>query len=527
MATFMMFGLLAGALVAAACALLESALLGAKRPVRWVWLGGMVGTVLLVALSAARTSSRTSPNDANARTATIMPANNQTLDLPTERHRRADGARPLAPTATFDRNDDSTRAPLVQPLMQSLTNPATAWIGAHVEQLRTKTAVADRPLSALWAASSVVLAVWLLASLLQTPTGGASPEQGQRRVPMDDASSARPHVSSVIVTDGVGPAAVGLWRGRILMPRWVLELEPTLYTLILQHEREHLRTRDPLVRALALFMIVLLPWQIPLWSMARRLRLAMEFDCDARVLRFAPDVRRYASLLMLVSANRGSSRSTSKLLTPLVYMSTASTRSSLRQRILVMTQPCTPTRAFTPWASVTAAALLTLAAIMLPIPPHAVFAQRPSTAARATPTSTLAERDSVVIVRYILGSVTYIGGQGKKSFAYFLQNATPFDDPNAGFTTINVTSVSGKRTEVALFVEREVGDRTLPSDTSLTRTPFSLVRRNNPPTFHLRAVNGDSLLVTSPAAVSPTWATKIRGVHFIFWGVNKFGIVQQ
>ncbi len=47
------------------------------------------------------------------------------------------------------------------------------------------------------------------------------------------------------------------------------------------------------------------------------------------------------------------------------------------------------------------------------------------------------------------------------------------------------------------------------------------------PTFHLRAVNGDSLLVTSPAAVSPTWATKIRGVHFLFWGVNKFGIVQQ
>ena len=45
----------------------------------------------------------------------------------------------------------------------------------------------------------------------------------------------------------------------------------------------------------------LTPWNAPLWWMARRLRFAIELDCDARVLKGRPDPSAYGSLLLDVS----------------------------------------------------------------------------------------------------------------------------------------------------------------------------------------------------------------------------------
>ena len=523
MVTFMIFGLLVGALVATACALLESVFLRAKYSVRWVWFAGMVGTVVLIALAATRTASRAPLPVADNQTATILAARSVQRDPAVQTRptaRAVDIAQQRVSRATRDSTLEITPTRFAQRVLPSLS----AWIDTRSAQLRASTEAADRPLMAMWAISSAVLAIWLLTNVLRSPTS-ATATQGHR-LRSHNAQQMRHDANNVIVTDHIGPAAVGLWRGHILMPRWVLDLEPQLYTLILQHEREHLRARDPLVRVLALLMIVLVPWQIPLWFMARRLRLAMEFDCDARVLRNAPDVRRYASLLMLVSANGTLTRSNTRLLTPLVYMTTAAARSALQRRILVMTQPLMPARGVLSLATGVLAVLLTGAAILLPIPSHSLFAQKASGPTRGMPTQTRTDSDSVVNVRFVLGSMTFIGKRGEKFSAYALQPATPFDDPNAGFTTINVTSVSGKPTDVVMFVERRDGERALKSDTSRTRTPFSLVRRSDLPTFHLRSVNGDSLLVTSPAAVSPVWATKIRGTHFLLMGVNQLGIVQ-
>jgi len=47
------------------------------------------------------------------------------------------------------------------------------------------------------------------------------------------------------------------------------------------------------------------PWNVALWWHARRLRLAMEVDCDARVLRAHPRPERYG-LLLLAIAQRSS-----------------------------------------------------------------------------------------------------------------------------------------------------------------------------------------------------------------------------
>jgi hypothetical protein len=52
---------------------------------------------------------------------------------------------------------------------------------------------------------------------------------------------------------------------------------------------------------LATVLIALLPWNLALWWMSRRLRYAIELDCDARVLQHRPDPQAYGSLLLDVS----------------------------------------------------------------------------------------------------------------------------------------------------------------------------------------------------------------------------------
>jgi hypothetical protein len=67
------------------------------------------------------------------------------------------------------------------------------------------------------------------------------------------------------------------------------------------HEEEHLAAGDAPLLLGALLLGAILPWNLPVWWMTRRLRLAVEIDCDRRVLGRASSVRRYADLLVLVN----------------------------------------------------------------------------------------------------------------------------------------------------------------------------------------------------------------------------------
>jgi len=163
----------------------------------------------------------------------------------------------------------------------TIFEPGVVWTNARVARLRAGAAAVDRPLLFLWIVSSVVLGLWLVAVTLAARRAFDGSGVGQTKEGTD----------SVIVTTNVGPAAIGTLRQRILMPQWVLDLEPTRRGLVLQHEREHLLAHDPLLLLSSMVLIVLLPWQLPLWWMARRLRCAIEYDCDARVLSRAPDVQ--------------------------------------------------------------------------------------------------------------------------------------------------------------------------------------------------------------------------------------------
>ena len=108
----------------------------------------------------------------------------------------------------------------------------------------------------------------------------------------------------VLVAPDAGPAVVGFVRPSIVIPAWSLSLHGPARALMLRHELEHIRARDPQLLLVAALSLVLCPWNLGLWIIARRLRLAMEIDCDRRVLRATNDVREYGLLLLAVGARR-------------------------------------------------------------------------------------------------------------------------------------------------------------------------------------------------------------------------------
>jgi beta-lactamase regulating signal transducer with metallopeptidase domain len=108
----------------------------------------------------------------------------------------------------------------------------------------------------------------------------------------------------VLVAEQTGPAVVGVLAPAVVIPRWALGLDAEARSLMLSHESEHIRARDPLLLFMAAFATMLFPWNAALWLLVRRLRLAIEIDCDRRVLRVSPIEREYGMLLLTVGARR-------------------------------------------------------------------------------------------------------------------------------------------------------------------------------------------------------------------------------
>jgi hypothetical protein len=105
----------------------------------------------------------------------------------------------------------------------------------------------------------------------------------------------------VLVAPDIGPAVFGWVRARVVFPRWLINAPGDVQRLALAHEREHLAARDPQVLAAATLLGALLPWNLLLLWMLRRLRFAMEVDCDARVIRRGVDPNDYGLALLYVS----------------------------------------------------------------------------------------------------------------------------------------------------------------------------------------------------------------------------------
>lgn len=98
-----------------------------------------------------------------------------------------------------------------------------------------------------------------------------------------------------------GPAVIGTVRPDIVIPRWLLNRSAVEQKLVLQHEGEHVAARDPLVIATGWICAVLVPWHPAVWFMLNRLRLAVEVDCDTRVLCRGAARESYGALLIELS----------------------------------------------------------------------------------------------------------------------------------------------------------------------------------------------------------------------------------
>jgi hypothetical protein len=110
---------------------------------------------------------------------------------------------------------------------------------------------------------------------------------------------------AVLVTGSVGPATVGVLRSRVLVPRWVLALPAEQRRYVIRHEDEHRRAHDARLLFVASLALILVPWNLALWWQLRRLHLAIEMDCDTRVVAALGDANAYGEMLLEVAQSAG------------------------------------------------------------------------------------------------------------------------------------------------------------------------------------------------------------------------------
>lgn len=191
------------------------------------------------------------------------------------------------------------------------------------------------------------------------------------------------HGTEVRLAPRIGPLVIGLRRPEIVVPRWLLARSAEQQRLVVTHEAEHVRARDNLLLAFAWSALVVAPWNPALWYMLSRLRLAVELDCDARVIRRGALPRSYGSLLIDVARQASALR--------LSALALADDASHLRQRILAMT-PTVP-RYFRVRAALAAAftlgGLIVACRASIPSDPEIapIAAADPVPAAATTPTA--------------------------------------------------------------------------------------------------------------------------------------------
>jgi len=150
----------------------------------------------------------------------------------------------------------------------------------------------DRPLTWSWGLASATLLGALAIAALRL----AALRRRWRAAMVDGRR--------VLVSDNVGPAVAGVWQPRIVIPCWALQLSERQRTLMLTHEEEHLLAGDPRLLACGAVVLLVAPWNPALWWQLRRLRLAVEMDCDARVLERTGHAPEYGDLLLQVGARR-------------------------------------------------------------------------------------------------------------------------------------------------------------------------------------------------------------------------------
>lgn len=252
-ASWMLYCTLCATLLSVAALLAERALLRGRGPVRLVWIGAVVLSLLVPALAFQLTPRPIRAEPAAQHTAEII-------------------APPVAVA--------STTLPITVPKAAAVSGSGESW--------RAMLARYDGPLAIAWITLSLAVACnFIVGMVALTVMRRRWTRRTVRGVP-------------IFVSQRTGPAVVGALSPSIVLPEWVLALDAEQLGLLLRHEQEHRRAGDGRLLAAAELALMLMPWNLALWWQVLRLRVAVELDCDARVLQHA-DARAYGDLLLEVA----------------------------------------------------------------------------------------------------------------------------------------------------------------------------------------------------------------------------------
>lgn len=252
MMAWMMYVVLVTLMLSAAALAAERAAKVRRAATRWVWMATLAGSLVLPTVIAS--VSIRLPDVFKSSTASTSIVLRDTTSIP------------------------------MPPALLDLGSAQSYTTSAHIDAL----------VRSIWAAASALMSLILILSsvLLHRRKHGWSEGclSGER----------------VLVAPDAGPAVVGLIRSGIVVPTWLLQASEGQQQCAIAHERSHLDARDPQLVALALVLLTLMPWNPMLWWQFRRLRRAIEVDCDARVLLGGHDVGAYCETLIHVGQHQSS-----------------------------------------------------------------------------------------------------------------------------------------------------------------------------------------------------------------------------
>jgi bla regulator protein BlaR1 len=254
-ASVMIYGATIAAIVAVAALAIEHSCTVLRCPRRVVWMLALALSVALPIASISMKQERPAP-EAPAESASYTP-----------------------PAARPDNHATS---------IETISSSIEAVSSAIQQPLGPTRPTLDAILKALWIASSIgVISFYGL--------GWARLQNAARTWSRENVDG-----HAVFVADQLGPAVVGFLKPEIVLPRWLLTAPPSTRAMVLAHERAHIAARDPLVMIVALLLTALAPWNLALLWQLRRLRFAIEVDCDARVLREGVAASAYGEILLAV-----------------------------------------------------------------------------------------------------------------------------------------------------------------------------------------------------------------------------------
>ena len=210
-ATWMAYASVLGLLLGLAALALEFGLRPRRTMTRWTWIAAIVATALMP-IGLALRQNRFKPVDASAGVTAGDARQNESATLA-----RSNASVP-----------GSTATGRSRLLGFAHSSPAFEYPAIDTPTL-------DRALLVAWLLSSLGIAGWWARALFAL--------RRQRR----EWTEADVHGTPVWVSREVGPALFGIVRPQVVLPQWALQLDPAALALMLEHEAEHRRARDPML----------------------------------------------------------------------------------------------------------------------------------------------------------------------------------------------------------------------------------------------------------------------------------------